>query len=218
MDGNDKSLLMFSGGRDSTIAAVRLARAQRELVLVTVTSDHLAGIERVAQRLAQLSAHLPAETNWLQVLQPTLPPLGSLGQATCLPCQRAYVAIGTILSLRFGARYLALGYAKYQSSWPEQTPQAAQRLKRLLLPFGLGLQLPVYDLESKAEAERELVQYGLARESLEQKCSRHEGNVEIPRGVLERELDLWVKSIAELVQDAENTPISIIATQRIGEI
>ncbi|HVB80636.1 MAG TPA: hypothetical protein VNE82_11915, partial [Candidatus Binataceae bacterium] len=34
-------VLMFSGGRDSTLAALRLSKESTSLTLVTVTSDHL---------------------------------------------------------------------------------------------------------------------------------------------------------------------------------
>jgi predicted subunit of tRNA(5-methylaminomethyl-2-thiouridylate) methyltransferase len=63
-------VLMFSGGRDSSIAAVRLARAGRAPALVTISSDHLLGIGNVKRRLAELAVHLPAPTRWLRIKQP----------------------------------------------------------------------------------------------------------------------------------------------------
>jgi predicted subunit of tRNA(5-methylaminomethyl-2-thiouridylate) methyltransferase len=63
-------LLMFSGGRDSTIAAVRLAKRFTDLTLVTVSSDHLVGISAVKRRIEQIKPHLSSESEWLQVDQP----------------------------------------------------------------------------------------------------------------------------------------------------
>ncbi|MDT1837478.1 hypothetical protein FPK49_22880, partial [Acinetobacter baumannii] len=40
---------------------------------------------------------------------------------TCLPCQHAYVAVAAAIAKHRGAKKIALGYAKYQNSWPEQT-------------------------------------------------------------------------------------------------
>lgn len=217
MHEGNQCLLMFSGGRDSTIAAVRLARKFASLTLVTVTSDHLVGIQTVQQRVVQLKPHLPAQTEWLQVEQPLLPPLKSLGNASCLPCQRAYAIIGGILAKRFGVRDMALGYAKYQSDWPEQTQQATTKLKKVLERFGLRLQLPVYDLVSKAEAEKELTSYGLSADSLEQKCLRQENNLNIPPDLLEQEVEIWGESIIQLLRGAESMPLSIVSRIKIGK-
>jgi hypothetical protein len=66
-----RAVLMFSGGRDSTIAAVRLSRVVSELILVTVTSSHLVGIDRVRQRIAELRPILPRGSTWLHVGVPS---------------------------------------------------------------------------------------------------------------------------------------------------
>jgi hypothetical protein len=63
-------LLMSSGGRDSTLAAVRMARDALPLALVTVSSSHLFGIERVKARLGELAGCLDDITPWLHVRQP----------------------------------------------------------------------------------------------------------------------------------------------------
>src|SRR5690242_13839333 len=84
-------VLMFSGGRDSSIAAVRLSQQFAKLVLVTVTSDHLVGYDLVRSRLRELRQHLSPDTLCIRVLQPVgLAELNSL-RPTCLPCHRDYV-------------------------------------------------------------------------------------------------------------------------------
>jgi PP-loop superfamily ATP-utilizing enzyme len=60
--GLDACLLMFSGGRDSTLAAVRMTRRGSPLILVTVSSSHLVGIDRVRRRLGELARIIPIET------------------------------------------------------------------------------------------------------------------------------------------------------------
>lgn len=55
-------VLLFSGGRDSTIAAVRLSRSFERLFLVTITSEHLIGIASVRRRLSELKSRLPQTT------------------------------------------------------------------------------------------------------------------------------------------------------------
>jgi hypothetical protein len=40
-------VLLFSGGRDSTISAIKLSAFFERLILVTVTSQHLVGMDAV---------------------------------------------------------------------------------------------------------------------------------------------------------------------------
>ena len=59
---------MFSGGRDSTLAAIRLSQQFDRLLLATITSDHLVGIDSVRRRLTELAPLLPPGSEWLHVL------------------------------------------------------------------------------------------------------------------------------------------------------
>lgn len=171
--GNSACVLMFSGGRDSTLSAIRLSHAGRNLALVTATSDHLVGMDSVLARLQELKTLLPPDTTWTHVTQPTnLFMDQKFYDRTCLPCQHAYVAIGAKMLKAIGSRSIALGYAAYQGDWPEQTPRATQGLRGLLARFGIDLTLPVYDLRSRADAVTELQRYGLSSSALEQKCLR----------------------------------------------
>jgi hypothetical protein len=114
---------MFSGGRDSTLAALRLHRSATPLSLVTVTSSHLIGLNLVRRRLSELSKVLPETTPWLNVRQPVdLKTDTSFYEQTCLPCHHAYVVVSGAIAALTGIRSLAFGYAGYQNNWPEQTP------------------------------------------------------------------------------------------------
>jgi hypothetical protein len=117
-----------------------------------------------------------------------------------------------------GAGDLALGYAKYQSSWPEQTLQAGRLLRGLLAPLGLCLQLPAYDLKSKLEAERELTTYGLEGDALEQKCLKQNGNIQMGPAVLERELNLWGRSVGECLSRRDEVPVVVAADRKLTEV
>jgi hypothetical protein len=82
----DECLVMFSGGRDSTIVALCLSRRSVAVRLVTVSSGHLFGIERVSKRIRELQPFLPAATLWMQVKQPLdLRTDTSFYEMTCLP-------------------------------------------------------------------------------------------------------------------------------------
>src|SRR5690349_13524159 len=86
--------LLFSGGRDSSIAAIRLARTYPRLNLVTVSSDHLVGMNHVTVRLAELKRHLHPATLWHQAVYEGEPETGSELVRTCLPCHAVYLLAG----------------------------------------------------------------------------------------------------------------------------
>jgi len=187
---------MFSGGRDSTLAAVRLHRKGTRIALVTVTSSHLVGIDRVKRRLGELSVIMPPDTPWIQVRQPVdLRTDTSFYEQTCLPCHHAYVVVSAAIATAAPARRLAFGYAGYQADWPEQTPLAVSRLRRVLARHGIQLELPVYDLPSREAALAELASLGMSGEALEQKCLRQVTNVALTDERLGRQVDLWEQAI-----------------------
>jgi hypothetical protein len=215
----DECLVMFSGGRDSTIAALRLSRRGVALRLVTVSSGHLFGIERVSKRIRELQPILPAATLWVQVKQPTdLRTDTSFYEMTCLPCHHSYVVVSGVLASLARARRLAFGYAKYQSDWPEQSPLAIDRLASVLNRHGIGLELPAYDLSSREAAIRELTEIGLSVESLEQKCMQQISNVALAPDRLVQQIDLWERAIDQSMSRLEEVKLEILNETPIGNV
>lgn len=189
------TLLFFSGGRDSTLAALRLHNAGRRVVLVTTTSPRLEGLARVRTRASELGRVLPPDTIWTCVQEhPNLPP-------TTLPAFQSYCAIR--MGRELGISRIAFGYTEYQSHWTEQTPKAVGALELLLSEHSLALELPARTLSSKEQAIQELAQYGFCLNALEQKLTITEPNCALPLddGI---ELAQWRRIVdGLLVQDPE---------------
>lgn len=212
-------VLMFSGGRDSTLAAVRLAEAGFELILVTITSDHLHGLHLVEQRLRELRGLVPARTRWMHVKQPLdLATDTSFYEQTCLPCHHAYVVVAAAIAINLGAAQLAFGYTHYQSHWPEQTPLAIERLRALVEESGVELLLPVHDLQSRKQASDELEHRGLTSLALEQKCVRQVTNIQLDDERLHAQVALWEEAIRASINKLDSIPMAIISTGEIGKI
>jgi len=208
---NDRSncVLLFSGGRDSAIAATRLARTFSKLTLVTVTSEHLIGIEAVHERLRELRRLVPV-AEWLHVAQPRLN--GNRDHEhdhqTCLPCHLAYAAVGAAVTRRGASSDLAFGYVRYQADWPEQTPEAVDLLRHELGLTDRTLHLPVYDLDKKADAVAELARLGLTETALEQKCQLQKFHINLGRKQLRRRLQQWAVEMRAVLKDPP--PLRII--------
>lgn len=215
----DRCVLMFSGGRDSTLAALRLHEAGCSPTLVTVTSDHLVGINRVQERLLELKRILPADTVWLHVGQPqNLFTDKTFYHKTCLPCQHAYVVVAVKVARLIGGRSIALGYASYQGDWPEQTTLATGRLKSVLNGFGIDLLLPVYDLQSKEDAISEMKRRGLSDASLEQKCVQQILNVKLNKALLMQQVTGWGSAISDSLNNLDGIELKTNQTCTLGEL
>lgn len=209
---------MFSGGRDSTLAAMRLAEAGYELILVTITSDHLFGLDAVRRRTREFAGLLPAATKWMHVRQPAaLATDTSFYEQTCLSCHHAYVVVAAAVAVSLGASRLAFGYTSYQAHWPEQTPLAIERLGTVLAENGVELMLPVHDLRSRDEASSELERRGLSGMALEQKCARQITNVELDAERLCAQVALWEGAIRASMDKLNTIPMAITDTGEIGE-
>jgi hypothetical protein len=216
---NNSCVHMFSGGRDSTLAAVRLAQKYEKLVLITVTTANLVGFERVCQRLIELKPHLPGNTEWLHIaLPPGFVAYRQSALTTCLPCHHVYLVTGAIVAGNYNSKHLALGYTGYQSTWTEQSPYAIERLSEIMSTIGLRLILPVADLVAKEQAIAELRANNLSEGSLEQKCIRQVNDAGLPFDLLRQEIDRWGEDLKNALDDRQNLHLDILDRKFISEL
>ena len=176
------------------MAALRLAADFPDLTLLTVTTEHLIGMERVAQRLQELKTIMPRSVKWVHaVTQPDS--FVTIGQETiesCLPCHHVYLKIAMAVARGGGAKSIAMGYASYQDTWLEQTPYAVEALRSVLAEFDVALLLPSAGLTSKAEAVAVLRANGLSDIALEQKCLKQQYNTKnLSTANSNAEIDAW---------------------------
>ncbi len=215
--GSNQCVLMFSGGRDSSLAAVRLAKLGIRPTLVTITSEHLFGIETVRRRIDEMAPLLPPNTRWLTIAQPTdLRTDTSFYAQTCLPCHHAYVVVAANVARSLGAKSLALGYTAYQGDWPEQTPIAIDSLTAVLKDHDIELLLPVHNLTSREQATSELQECGLSSLSLEQKCSRQVTNVKLEEAHLRSQVALWESAIRTSLRQIDSIVAHILSDEIVG--
>lgn len=210
------NVIMFSGGRDSTLAALRSHQTD-PLVLVTIAAPHLIGLDLVRRRLGELSQILPSTTLWIVVRQPNeLATDTSFYEQTCLPCHHAYVVVGSAVAAAVKARTLTFGYVGYQNVWPEQTPLAINSLRNVLEKYGIELALPVQDIASRDDAIAALDRLGIHSGSLEQKCIRQVTNVELDPDRLRSQVELWESAIGKSLAALDQIAIEVLEVARLG--
>ncbi len=222
MDSNSSDcVVLFSGGRDSTVAALRLVEEFPALTLLTVTTEHLIGIDFVVRRLQELSRLLPETVTWVHaVARPTsLVRIGEETIESCLPCHHVYLKTAMATARNRGTNRIALGYTAYQDTWLEQTPYAVEALRSVLAEFAITLLLPSANLKSKAEAVSVLRGKGLDAASMEQKCLKQQfntKNISIVESIAE--IDAWKIALRKSFQTAVLNDVDVREPVMLSEV
>jgi hypothetical protein len=172
--------VMFSGGRDSSLAACLLARNGSPVHLVTTASGlSLGGDDLVQHRVRELREIFPDEI----VRWSTLNVAGLIRRIAFAEIERDFaefkcnmLVLGTQLaSLSAGVLYcrqhdirtLVTGYTRYQDDFLEQTGTAVDALIEFCDSLEVTLKLPVYDYESADAVKYDLLDFGASTKSLE---------------------------------------------------
>ena len=195
---NEKCLLLFSGGRDSTVSAVLLSNEFDYINLITIKSVHLLGIKDVYKRLEELHPLLKNKCTWELYEKIETIQLKNLKVTTCLPCHAYYIALLQQLAVSKGIKNISLGYVGYQSCWEEQSEIAKKALKKYFKEIGLNLILPVEKISNKDNIKNKLREYGLTENALEQKCLKASFNVPLNSSDIKDQVELWISSIKEI--------------------
>jgi hypothetical protein len=217
-DPRSACVLLFSGGRDSSIAAVRLGRDYSRVELVTVSTDHLFGINYVIGRLGELKRHLNGATRWYHFSFHGEMETGSELLRTCLPCHAVYLLAGLQVAAENDIADIAFGYTQYQSSWAEQTAQSRNAISDVIALFGRRAIFPVADLESKEQAIVELRAFGLSELALEQKCLRQQLNEASDQQSLETEIQRWGGSLTTALEVELAKKLRLVRSLALSDI
>jgi hypothetical protein len=196
---DDSCVLLFSGGRDSTIAAVRLAQHVRRLVLLTVTSTNMTGLQHVRSRINELKHLMAIDCRWILVSERPIFQRPANQDIGCISCHFGYFWIASRIADQVKSRSIACGFVRYQDQWVEQTPYAIERLNKALQQRNQRLHLPVADIQSREQAEAELRSYELSTDSLELKCHRQRVDPCLEGAALCSVVDSWTEFLQEML-------------------
>jgi hypothetical protein len=213
-------VLLFSGGRDSTLAAIRLAQSFSQIVLVTVKSPYMTGLTILNSRLEELKRILSVKCEWMLVPEKRLHPnQASLEDLGCIGCHFGYFASAYSVARQVKCDAIACGFVAYQNSWVEQTPYSVERLRALMSEYGMTLLLPVLELRSKAEVQAELATYGVTQDSLELKCSKQGIDPGLVSGSLKATVDQGIEALRITLgkEQRPERPLQKIALSGNGE-
>jgi 8-oxo-dGTP pyrophosphatase MutT (NUDIX family) len=175
---SEQAIVLFSGGRDSSLTTCLLHQRGYSIGLLTTSSGASFGEELVNYRVEELRKALNAELPWSRVSTPGL--FRSVAIADIehdferwstnlilLGAQLASLTEGVVHCLRSEVHTLAAGYVKYEQDFHEQSPMAVKWLRDFCASFGIKLELPVYDYTSADHVKYALLNFGVSTKSLE---------------------------------------------------
>ncbi len=177
---NNTSIVLFSGGRDSSLAACLEARATQSVVLLTAqtgatipttVSDIREDEIRQAFPLVQFERVRPHAAGIFRRLaiadiESDFARHGTnlilLGHQMAIQCE------GIIEALRRGGQRVVSGFSHYQSpAFMEQTPEAIAITKRFFREYSLEFAVPIAKYETLDDVKFALLDFGVTTKSLE---------------------------------------------------
>ena len=167
-------ILCFSGGRDSSCAALRLTKAGEYPLLLTVIDSTVQNDRKTEKRVAELQSTLNHSFSWLSIraqnFYEQILNIPLITSPSCLSCFFVKLSIAIIIAKKHSVTKVAAGFTSYQSTWIEQSPTAIDEIGKLLKEYELSLVLPVQDILSKEAACKILLDCSITPESLEPIC------------------------------------------------
>lgn len=179
VESHETVAVMFSGGRDSTLAAAYYAERGCAVHLLTFENGSHQAIEIVRSRVKELRSRWPEEVRiWnilscskalrdiaLMTLTADVRLYGE--QLVCLGSAFAMVARSIDYCVSRSVPTLAVGYAAYQRHYPEQSPAAIQFFAAFAKEYHVDFRCPGQSRETEEEAKVMLDALGLSPKALE---------------------------------------------------
>lgn len=178
---NNPQVVLFSGGRDSTLTASLLMMKNISVCLLSADSGASVHREVTNYRINEL---IKKFGNELVVSHHTLDVSGTFRSIALenieydiLTDKKNLVVMGEMLAImthtidycyRNNYKVINCGYTKYQEEFPEQRESSIEFIKEFLGKYNLDLQCPIYNEATSIEyVKYKLMQIGLSNKPLE---------------------------------------------------
>lgn len=174
--------LLFSGGRDSSLACGVLAKKGYQIYLLTFNNGITIRQDLADNRYEELFKKFPDAIIKREII-PSYGLFKDLGlknlekdikkyetNLICMSCKLSMHVISLIYCLENDIPTIADGYTDYQKKWIEQMPEAIEAVKRFHEEYDIKYINPVYSETSKEQVKDKLMKFGLSTKSLEGTC------------------------------------------------
>lgn len=176
-------VLCFSGGRDSSCSALKLINAKKVPLLLTVIDSNVQTDHKTEQRVNEIKTRVSLPFSWVSIRTPIfykkMLEILTITSPSCLNCFMVKLSVAIVIAKQHSVNTIAAGFTSYQASWVEQSPTAIDEIKKFLSDYGLSLELPVWDIQSKEDACKILSEHSITPKPLEPVCHcAEEGTME----------------------------------------
>lgn len=181
-------LLLYSGGKDSTLAAIRLKNAGYNVHFIHFNNGHMMDADKPYLTFQKTFANQEGYTfnfqnkavdisdlfkinfrKWQEEHGDNLDGGNLDSEIRCLSCRMAMYTKAIIYAKNNGFKYIAEGARISQKFMLEQIP-IIERLKELAKKYGIELLFPVLELVDDEEEKQELIANGFSSKGWESKC------------------------------------------------
>ena len=172
-------MVLFTGGRDSTLVACTLMLHHIPVVLYTGNSHASFGRDLIHVRVKSLKERF-GDLVIDHVIETTCGTFRSIAienlEGDILKYKKNLVLLGEKLALHVhairyclthGIKIMNDGIVKYQQDLPEQKETARRFLKDFTAKYGIEYRSPIYNMDSEDKVKYKLLQLGLSTKSLE---------------------------------------------------
>lgn len=171
--------VLFSGGRDSSLAACLLAASGSEVLLLTGRSGTEAGGELTEIRTRELiealgskilaHEYLNTRASFREIaisqIEHDFRKYGK--NLILLGATLALLTEAVVFCLNRGIHRIATGVVGYQGGYGEQRPCATDQFRRFLARYDIEYVTPVFDYASEDDVKYDLASFGVTTKSLE---------------------------------------------------
>jgi 7-cyano-7-deazaguanine synthase in queuosine biosynthesis len=171
--------VMFSGGRDSSLAACLHASQGRKIHLINCDNGVSIGRNLVDVRIAEIQSRFP-DTNFIVAKIPVYGLFRRIAlvdlDADFTKYGQSLIVLGSQLAMHTHAAVYCLehhidelcsGFSGYQHHFPEQMPLAVSEMAKFLVEYRIRYETPIKEFASEDDVKYRLFDFGISTKSLE---------------------------------------------------
>ncbi len=174
-----RATVLFSGGRDSSLAACLLAQQGTNVELLSTNNGAVVATDIVEYRVRELTKRF-GERILGHIVRPIF---GLFRRIAIAEIERDFatyrfnlIPLGDSLASHTeailhcherGTARLASGFVEYESAYPEQSEAALSLIRTFVESYGISYETPVRHFQHEDEVKYALFDFGLSTKSLE---------------------------------------------------